>query len=265
MSSFPRLASGAAILAVATVAGLISYQHIEDLTLALHQTILAARLMPFGVDGLITVGSVVLIQGGKLGWLGVGPGVAISLFANVESGIRYGALAAVWAGIPAVSFALACFIFERWLQSQHTKPGDSPAHVAVPVTVPVAALVPDTVATASVTDLTNALNVDVLDDIPPVPEYLAAQKPVRVPDTPVPVTFQAPPAVTEHVPVKHTNGQAKHVSVPDDEAGTLRDVFAEELSTGTVPGIREIKARARVGTPRAQQIQRLLSREVAVA
>jgi len=43
--------------------------------------------MPFAIDGLITVGSVVLLQGGRLGWLGIGPGVAISLFANVESGI----------------------------------------------------------------------------------------------------------------------------------------------------------------------------------
>ena len=36
-----------------------------------------------------------------LGWLGIGPGVAISVFANVESGIRYGWLAALWVGVPA--------------------------------------------------------------------------------------------------------------------------------------------------------------------
>jgi hypothetical protein len=115
---FPRIASGAAILAVALVAGIASYIHIETLSLSLHQPLLIARLMPFAVDGLMTVGSVVLLQGGPLGWLGIGPGVAISLFANVESGIRYGWLAAVWAGIPAVSFALACFILERWVSGQ---------------------------------------------------------------------------------------------------------------------------------------------------
>jgi hypothetical protein len=119
----PRVISGLAILAVAVVAGLISYIHIYELSLALHQPRLVARLMPFGVDGLITVGSVVLLQGGLLGWLGIGPGVAISLFANVESGIRYGWLAAVWAGIPAVSFALASFILERWLKGQAAKAG----------------------------------------------------------------------------------------------------------------------------------------------
>ena len=77
--------------------------------------------MPFAVDGLIVVGSVVLLTEAAawwLGWLGVGPGVTISLFANVESGIRYGVLAAIWAGIPAVAFSLATFMLERWLKAQ---------------------------------------------------------------------------------------------------------------------------------------------------
>jgi hypothetical protein len=133
---FPRIVSGSAILAVAVVAGVISYQHIEDLSLALHQPVMVARLMPFGVDGLITVGSVVPLQGGRLGWLRIGPGVAISLFANVESGIRYGWLAAVWAGIPAVSFALASFILEHWLKGQAA---------GTPVSAPQAA--PESIAT----------------------------------------------------------------------------------------------------------------------
>jgi hypothetical protein len=114
-----RVVSGLAITAVAAVAGVISYDHIYELTLALHRTPMVARLMPFGVDGLIVTGSVILMQsGGWLGWLGVGPGVAISLFANVESGIAYGWLAAAWAGIPAVSFSLATFMLERWLSAQ---------------------------------------------------------------------------------------------------------------------------------------------------
>lgn len=119
--------SGLAILAVAIVAGWISYTHIYELSLALHQSRMVARLMPIAIDGLMTVGSVTLLQGGRIGWLGIGPGVAISLFANVESGIRYGWLAAVWAGIPAVSFALATFILERWLTGQTQ---DAPETVA---------------------------------------------------------------------------------------------------------------------------------------
>jgi hypothetical protein len=46
---------------VASVTGVISYTHVYDLTVSLHQPVMVARLMPFGVDGLIVVGSVVLL------------------------------------------------------------------------------------------------------------------------------------------------------------------------------------------------------------
>jgi hypothetical protein len=125
-----RLAAGAALAAVASVAGVISYTHVEWLTLALHGTLLSARLMPFGVDGLVVVGSVVLMTAGPgyawLGWLCVVPGAGASIFANVESGLRYGPLAAAWSGVPAVSFALAVFTFERWLFSQRSRPAVTP-------------------------------------------------------------------------------------------------------------------------------------------
>jgi len=118
----PRVIAGAALAIVAAVAGRISYMHIEAFTLAQHQPRTVAMLAPFAVDGLIIVGSVVLLQAipGQewLGWLGVGPGVAASVFANVESGIHFGLLSAGWAGVPAAFFALACFISERWLKAQ---------------------------------------------------------------------------------------------------------------------------------------------------
>jgi hypothetical protein len=121
-ANWARLVCGLALAAVAAVAGIISYDHIESLTLALHQAVIVARLMPFGVDGLIVVGSVVLLTTTPgtewMGWLGVGPGVAASVFANVESGIRYGWLAATWAGVPAGSFFLPCFLLERWIKAQ---------------------------------------------------------------------------------------------------------------------------------------------------
>lgn len=105
----PRLVPGLAITAVAGVAGAVSYTHIYELTLVLHGSRMVARLMPVTVDGLITVGSVVLLQAPKsqprLGWLGLGPGVANSVFANVESAIRWGWLSALWAGVPSASFA----------------------------------------------------------------------------------------------------------------------------------------------------------------
>jgi hypothetical protein len=127
---WPRLVAGLAQVAVAAVTGVISYSHIYRLTLVLHQPVLVARLMPFGVDGLIVVGSVVLLQATRdhprLGWLGVGPGMAISLFANVESGLPFGWLAAAWAGVPALAFSLATFMLERWLKGQSGPPAATP-------------------------------------------------------------------------------------------------------------------------------------------
>jgi Protein of unknown function (DUF2637) len=117
-----RLVAGLAITAVAVVTGVVSYIHIEHLTVELHQPALIAHLMPIGVDGLIVAGSVVLLQPGAgqrwLGWTGVGPGVVISLFANAESAIRFGWLSAAWAAVPAFSFSMATFILERWLAGQ---------------------------------------------------------------------------------------------------------------------------------------------------
>lgn len=122
-----RLIAGVALATVAGVTGRISYVHIKALTLALHEAPQIAQIMPFGVDGLIVVGSVMLLQPPEeqpwLGWAGVGPGVAASLFANWESGLPAGVKSAVWATVPAAFFALATFMFERWLKAQFSRGG----------------------------------------------------------------------------------------------------------------------------------------------
>lgn len=125
----PALVAGLALATVAGVTGRISYLHIKALTIALHQAAQVGQIMPFGVDGLIVVGSVVLLQPPRdqpwLGWIGIGPGVAASLFANWESGIHYGVLSAIWATVPAAFFALATVMLERWAKSQFSRLGSS--------------------------------------------------------------------------------------------------------------------------------------------
>lgn len=124
---WPRVFSGGAIIAVASSAGWVSYTHIYELTLTLGGGASAAVLMPIGVDGLITAGSVVLLQGGTLGWVCLGPGVAISLFANIEAGLPHGWLSALWSAVPSVSFALASFVLERHLRGRGRGRGRSRA------------------------------------------------------------------------------------------------------------------------------------------
>jgi hypothetical protein len=210
-----RLASGAAILAVASVAGLISYTHIYDLTLALHQSVLAARLMPVAIDGLILMGSVVLLQSGsRLGWLGVGPGVALSLFANIESGVRYGPLSAVWAAIPSVSFFLATFIFERWLIAQAKGAG-----------------IPSPVATAE-----TVAEVEPVPEIVPMPRARTAASPATVPRAQTLASGRA-------------RGRAR-----GNASKAPARVFAAELERGELPSLREVKRRAKVGTDKGKLI-----------
>jgi hypothetical protein len=138
LSSLSTLIAGLAFAVVAGVTGRVSYLHIEALSLALHQPPGVARIMPFGIDGLIVVGSVALLQAPKdqpwLGWICVGPGTAASLFANVESGWRYGPVSAGWAGMATVGFFAATYTRERWLKSQAKKVGQ-PVPAVPPGTV----------------------------------------------------------------------------------------------------------------------------------
>jgi hypothetical protein len=115
------LVVGGALATVAAVTGFISYTHICALTLALHQSWKTAHLMPLAVDGQIIIGGAVLATLGRGRWwglLGVAPGLAESLFANWESGIQHGHLAAVWATVAAQSFACSSLLFEKWLRNR---------------------------------------------------------------------------------------------------------------------------------------------------
>lgn len=112
------IAAAVPVAAVALIAAVQSYSHIEALALAEHQSLADARMLPLAIDGLVIAGAVVLLTGYALGWLGVGLGIAATLAANVASGLVYGPAAAVVAAWPAIAFSVASFILERWLKSQ---------------------------------------------------------------------------------------------------------------------------------------------------
>jgi Protein of unknown function (DUF2637) len=110
------------VAAVAVIAGIVSFSHIEALGLRTGQSITDARLLPLAVDGLIVAGSVILLAGSWLGWIGVALGVAGTVYANVMSGLPRGPLAATVAAWPALAFTVASFMLERWLKSQVAYP-----------------------------------------------------------------------------------------------------------------------------------------------
>lgn len=128
------LAAAVPVAAVAVIAGVVSYSHIEALGLATGQTLTDARLLPLAVDGLIVAGSVILLAGSWLGWIGVVLGVSGTVYANIMSGLPRGPLAATVAAWPALAFTVASFMLERWLAQQVTAaPGGVPG---VPDAVP---------------------------------------------------------------------------------------------------------------------------------
>lgn len=101
--------------------------------------------------------------------------------------------------------------------------------------------------------------------LPDIPDYLAVPRSMPAP-VPAPVTtFLAPPE-PEHanVPAEHervhTGDTAWFTLAPeppaDGHASTdVEHEYAEELRTGVLPTIRDIKRRSHVGNPKAQQIQ----------
>jgi hypothetical protein len=132
------------VAAVAVIAGVVSFSHIEALGLATGQSLADARLLPLAVDGLIVAGSVILLASSPLGWIGVALGVAGTLYANVMSGLPRGPLAATVAAWPAVAFTVASFMLERWLKSQvsDTRAGGADFKAAIDdlKTAPIAAV-----------------------------------------------------------------------------------------------------------------------------
>ena len=219
-----------AVLAVATIAAIVSYSHIYDLGHAHGYTPGTARLLPLSVDGLIVAASLVLLAEARaqrpaprLARAGLVLGIAGTLAANVAYGVRFGPVGAVVNAWPAVSFIFSTEI----LLGQMRRAGGMPSRKEASGTV--AATVPE-VGPATVP---SAVPVDV-----PVIE------PVAVPVdgvTPTPVT------VPRTVATGRARGRARK-QAPEH-------AFAAELARGELPSIRAVKAKLHVGTDRARAVR----------
>lgn len=200
------------VAAVAVFAAIQSYSHIEALALAQHQSLADARMLPFSVDFLIVAGSVVVLAGYWLGWLGIVAGVMATLFANVESGLPFGPLSATVAAWPAVAFSVASFILERWLKRQ-----SEPAAEATPETI--------TEATAEATE-------EPAGEAAPVPSPTLPEESAEMPAE---VALEVPPSVPEERPTqrpaKEPRPRAVRIS-EDAEAKRARAEYRKSLSQG---------------------------------
>ena len=105
-----RWSTALAVLGVAAVAAVASYEHAYDLVRAHGEAGWTARLIPLTVDGLIYASSMVMLDSARRAmpvpalarWL-LGLGIAATLAANVAHGLGHGLAGAAVAAWPAVA------------------------------------------------------------------------------------------------------------------------------------------------------------------
>jgi hypothetical protein len=105
-----RWSTAGAVVGVATVAAVASYEHAYDLVRAHGEAGWTARLVPLTVDGLIYASSMVMLDSARrktpvpalARWL-LGLGIAATPGANVAHGLGHGLIGAAVAAWPAVA------------------------------------------------------------------------------------------------------------------------------------------------------------------
>jgi hypothetical protein len=105
-----RWSTAGAVVGVAAVAAVASYEHAYDLVRAHGEVGWTARLVPLTVDGLIYASSMVMLDAARrkmpvpalARWL-LGLGIAATLAANVAHGLGHGPVGAAVAAWPAVA------------------------------------------------------------------------------------------------------------------------------------------------------------------
>ena len=105
-----KITTALAVVAVAVVAAVISYQHAYELVRAHGESGMTARLLPFTVDGLIWAASMVVLDASRRGqpvprlaaW-SLGTGIMATIGANLAHGSGHGPVGALVSAWPALA------------------------------------------------------------------------------------------------------------------------------------------------------------------
>jgi hypothetical protein len=103
-----RFTTALAVITVASVAAIISYQHAYELVRTHGESGLTARLLPFTVDGLIWAASMVVLDASRrnqrvprLALWSLGAGILATVGANLAHGLGHGPIGALVSAWPA--------------------------------------------------------------------------------------------------------------------------------------------------------------------
>jgi hypothetical protein len=105
-----RVTTALAVVTVAVVAAVISYQHAYELVRSQGESGVTARLLPFTVDGLIWAASMVVLDASRrnqpvprLAAWSLGTGIVATVGANLAHGVGHGPVGALVSAWPALA------------------------------------------------------------------------------------------------------------------------------------------------------------------
>ena len=138
-----RITTALAVVAVALVAAVISYQHAYELVRSHGESGLTARLLPFTVDGLIWAASMVVLDASRRGQpvprlaaSSLGAGICGTVGANLAHGVGdgpVGALVSAWPALALVgSFELLMMLIRTGRSARSDRAGSTLGYRAAP-------------------------------------------------------------------------------------------------------------------------------------
>jgi hypothetical protein len=135
---FIRITTALAVVAVAGVAAIISYQHTYELVSTHGETGLTARLLPFTVDGLIWAASMVVLDATRrhhpvppLAKWSLAIGIVATIGANLAHGLSHGPIGALVSAWPALAL-VGSFELLMLLIRTHQRPNADGSAGATP-------------------------------------------------------------------------------------------------------------------------------------
>jgi Protein of unknown function (DUF2637) len=124
-----RITTTLAVVAVADVAAIISYQHAYELVTSHGETGLTTRLLPFTVDGLIWAASMVVLDASRrdhrvprLAAWSLGAGIVATVGANVAHGLNHGPIGALVSAWPALALVGSFELLMLLIKTQRRAP-----------------------------------------------------------------------------------------------------------------------------------------------
>ena len=138
-----RLTTALAVLMVAGVAAVISYEHAHELVTSHGETGFTAHLLPFTVDGLIWAASMVVLDASRrnhpvprLALWSLGAGIVATVGANLAHGLGHGPVGALVSAWPALALVGSFELLMLLIRKHHEDGTDSEADDAPSDAVP---------------------------------------------------------------------------------------------------------------------------------